>query len=371
MSGYWKQCAGWVTALKHRYWYDPLVKSEVNVILLQLTFACSLFIIAAVFYNYIYQDILKTVIGGIIKGISSGKSDGNYITDALNIIKSNRFILFAFITFVLTVGFTFTMAKVILRPVREAINTQKRFISDIAHELRTPLSVLRTNSEVSLMSDELDQETRGLILSNVEEIDRMSQIINNLLSLKNLTHPERVKFENVDIGPVVDLAVNELKELAEKKQLEITIKKVTPHSVWGNVVAVEQIVVNLLKNAINYTNDGGQINIRIGPDYIGNVLLHIEDTGMGISKADLLHIFEPFYRAERSRNKKRGSSGLGLTIVSELVKMHSGRITIKSAENRGTVAIVTLPFSKHSMDSEKTRIDLSQLNEISVNFNKK
>lgn len=359
------------TASKHKYWHDPLVKSEVNVISLQLIFALSLFIIAAIFFNYIYQDVLQTVISGVIKGIASGSADSSYISDALQVVKSNRFILFAFITLVLTTAFTFLMAKVTLRPVREAMSAQKRFVSDIAHELRTPLSILKTNSEVALMDGGLDTRMRGAIESNIEELDRMSEIINNLLSLKNMVQPERIKFATVDMGPVIDFAVMKLKDLAEKKNLEITIKKVSPHLVWGNAVALEQIAVNLLKNAVSYSNDNGHITVRIGPDYIGNVVLHIEDTGVGITKSDLLHIFEPFYRAEHSRNRKRGSSGLGLTIVSELVKIHSGRITIRSAENKGTVAIVTLPFDKNGEDPAQSHIDLSKLNEISVNFTEK
>ena len=76
----------------------------------------------------------------------------------------------------------------------------------------------------------------------------------------------------------------------------------------------------LLKNSINYSGDNGHITIRVGPDYVGNTVMHVEDTGMGITKNDLLHIFEPFYKSERSRNRKHSSSGLGLTIVSELVR---------------------------------------------------
>ena len=125
----------------------------------------------------------------------------------------------------------------------------------------------------------------------------------------------------------------------------------------------------MLKNAINYTQEDGRITIRVSPDYYGNVLIHVEDTGMGITREDLMHIFEPFYRAEKSRNRRMGSSGLGLTIVSELVKMHSGRITIKSAENKGTVAIVTLPYGKDSNAEEN--IDITKLNEISINFLRK
>lgn len=356
----------WATDLKHKFWQDPFLKSELNIIVLQLAFALSLFIISAIFFNYIYQDVLKTVIYGIMNGIASGKTDSNYITDSVELVKSNRFIIFTFISFILTMLFTFLVSRITLQPAKNALESQKRFISDIAHELRTPLAIIKTNSEVALMESDLSPKIVAVIKSNVEELDRMSQIINNLLSLKNMIRPENIKFNDVNIGPIIDSVIDKLKDLAEKKHLQIIVKKITPHVVWGNPVALEQIVTNLLKNAINYTSDNGNITIRVGPDYIGNIILHIEDTGIGITKKDLLHIFEPFYRAEGSRNRKNGSSGLGLTIVSELVKMHSGRLTVRSAENKGTTVLVTLPYSKNASSTEN--VDFSELNEISMNF---
>lgn len=356
----------WATDLKHKVWSDPLIKSKINIILLQLIFALCLFLISATFFNFIYKDVVKTVVAGVMEGIASGRADGAYISNSIEIIKSDRFLFFSFISFLVTVLFTFLVAKITLLPAKNALNSQKRFISDIAHELRTPLAIIKTNSEVSLMENNLNERLESILKSNIEELDRMSEIINNLLSLKNMARPESVKFTNVDIGPIVDSSLSKLRDLAESKQLEITVKKIAPHVVYGNAVALEQIVLNLLKNSINYTLPGGHITVRVGPDYVGNVILHIEDTGIGITKKDLLHIFEPFYRAERSRNRKQGSSGLGLTIVSELVKMHSGRLTVKSAENKGTVVLVTLPYSKSKEEEEQ--VDLSDLNEISVNF---
>ncbi len=365
---YWKQFAGWVIGSKHKLLHDPFVESKVVVIILQLFFALILFINAAVFFNYIYQDVFRTVVSGISKSVILGNTNGDEIINSLELIKSERFILFFAVGLIIALLFTYAVSKVTLRPVRNALDSQKRFVSDIAHELRTPLAIIKANSEVLLMDEHLNPKVKALIESNVEELDRTSGIINNLLSLKNLIQPEHIKFENVDVGPIIDSVVNKLKNLTEEKNLKITIKKVAPHVVWGNAAALEQIITNLAKNAINYTPKNGHVTIRTGPDYAGNILLHIEDTGIGIVKKDLLHIFEPFYRADRSRSRSQGSSGLGLTIVSELVKMHSGRITIKSAENKGTVAIVALPHGKTDESDTEQGVDLSELNEISENF---
>lgn len=364
---YWKLFAAWAIGLKNKYSADPFLRSEVNVVALQIGFAVTLFLVSTIFFDHVYKGVLQTMISSIIKGISSGGAKGNEISSELELVKTTSFRLFSVVFLIVTVGFTYIVAKLTLYPVKGSLNSQKRFISDIAHELRTPLAVIKTNSEVSLMDDDLDPKAREVLNGNIEELDRISEIINNLLSFSKLVRPEKMSFVSVDMGAVVDNAVSKLSGLASKKHIEITVKKVAPHNVWGNYVALEQIAVNLLKNAITYTDHNGHVTIRLGPDYVGNVVLHMEDNGIGISKKDLLHIFEPFYRAESSRSRRSGSTGLGLTIVNELVKMHSGRITIKSSENKGTVAMVILPFDRRKRPRGE-KVDLSDLNEISVNY---
>jgi signal transduction histidine kinase len=365
LMGYWKQFAGWAIALRDK-WQDPFIRSEINVVTLQISFALLLLIVTYEFLNYFYEETLRTILSGLVKNIiNASPQGGDNLVNSLEIAKSKNFTLLSIILGILTTVFAFLVAKITLGPAKNALDSQKRFISDIAHELRTPLSIIKTNNEVVLMEEDIDVRMREIIESNIEELDRMSDIINNILSFNNLVRPERIKFSNVDLGPIIDTAVSKLHDLADKKGLEINVDKIKPYVVWGNVVALEQIVINLLKNAINYTNKG-HVAIKIRPDYYGNVVLQVEDTGTGITKKDLMHIFVPFYRAEKSRSRGLGSSGLGLTIVSELVKMHSGRITIKSAENKGTVAIVTLPYGK---DLEPEINDNhSSLDEASIDF---
>lgn len=302
-----------------------------------------------------------------MEGIASGnfQSEDDLI-GPLQIVKSGNFLYFSVVLLLVMAGFTFLITRLTLRPSKNAMESQKRLISDIAHELRTPLAIIKTNNEVLLMDQNINPEIKSKLKENTEDIDRMSEIINNTLSFNSLLRPERIKFDNVDLGKVVDSSVKGLRRLAEKKHLEITMKKIPPNIVWGNAVALEQIATNLLKNAINYTPKGGAVTIRISPDYYGSVILTVEDTGIGISKYDLMRIFEPFYRTERSRSRGSGSSGLGLTIVSELVKIHSGVLTIKSLENEGTIAVVALPYGKNLKD-EESLINISELSEISIN----
>lgn len=366
MKIYWRRLGGWATDLKSKYWQDPFFRSEFNVILLQFLFTAVLLFLVAFSFNYLYKDVSNIIISGIRDSINQGSDiTAQDILSSVNSIKNQKFYGFFILTTLITLGFSYLIAKITLTPARNALQSQKRFISDIAHELRTPLSVIKTNSEVALMSDSIEPSVRRTLKSIIEELDRTSEIINNLLSFSNLVRPERVNFSQVDLGPLVDSSISKLKALAESKQLDISVQKITPHNVWGNATALEQIIVNLLKNAINYTPSGGHVSIRIEPDYRGSVILTVQDSGVGISRQDLIHIFEPFYRAERSRNRQSGSSGLGLTIVSELIKLHSGRITIKSFPNRGTTATVFLPYSK---DEEISPDKKGNLNEVSIDF---
>lgn len=239
--------------------------------------------------------------------------------------------------------FGYLIAHTALKPTRDALASQKQFIGNVAHELRTPLSIIKTNIEVALLEGRLDPKLRNALLGNVDELDRTSDIINNLLSLNTLLNPERVEFSNVDLGVVVDAALAKLSILAKQKNITLSVSKGEFLIVSGNSVALEQAAMNLIKNAIIYTPQGGRVDIAIAPNYYGHIELRIHDTGVGISREDLFHVFEPFYRADRSRSRAHGGSGLGLTIVSELVKLHRGKITMQSTEKQGTTVVVSLP----------------------------
>ncbi len=344
---YWKQFVGWVTGLRNKYRSDIFFRTEFNVITLQIIFAVVLSVLIAISFTYLYRDILQTLLAGIAENIQkNGSIDGEQILNSIQVVRAKNFLSFFSLAVSLTLLFSYIIAKMTLTPTRSALKSQKRFVSDIAHELRTPLSVIKTNSEVALLDDHMNHEVRKIFRNNIEELDRVSAIINNLLTFNNLVRPEPMQFGAVDLGDIVDTCVHKLDELIKRKEIKVTVKKISPHIVHGNVIALEQIVINIIKNAINYNSAGGTVSVIVEPDYRGHILLVVEDNGIGISPNDLMHIFEPFYRAERSRSRQFGSSGLGLTIVSELIKMHSGKISVASRLKYGTKVIISLPYSK-------------------------
>ena len=267
----------------------------------------------------------------------------NIIFQALQREKTTSVLLVGGISFIAIIVFGYLIARITLSPARNALSSQKRFIGNIAHELRTPLSIIKTNTEVALLDEVLADEFKNMLRSNVEELDRISDIINNLLSLNTFVRPERIEFRNVDLGEIVDRVVGKLSPLVKGKGLELRTRKSEFRTVWGNGAALEQIVMNILKNSINYTPVNGQVTLTLEPDYRGHIELVVQDSGIGITRKDLFRIFEPFYRAEQSRTRSLGGSGLGLAIVNELVKLHHGKIIIKSALKRGTTVTVSLP----------------------------
>lgn len=246
------------------------------------------------------------------------------------------------------------LARYALGPARDSAHYQKLFISNIAHELRTPLSTIKTSSEVALLDDALPRPLKETFGEIVEELNRVSEIINNLLSLNTLTRPERMQFSSVDIAPLAELVVKRHLPLARERGIKMVVRQEPGALVWGNAIALEQVMMNLVKNALSYTpeDQGGVVTVTVRPDSASMVLFAVQDTGIGISQEDLFHIFEPFYRADTSRNRsiKKSGSGLGLTIVNEMVRAHHGRIHIESQKHKssrppggGTTVSVYLP----------------------------
>ena len=264
---------------------------------------------------------------------------------AVNFIFATKEAFFAIGTGIIAVTgvLGYFVARLTLAPTRTALVAQKQFIGNIAHELRTPLSIIKTNTEVALLNADLDTALKKKLRSNVEELDRITDTINNLVSMSSFLRPEKVEFSATDLGAILDRILSALAPLAEHKNISIIVSQSPYRMVLGNSASLDQIICNILKNAIKYTSANGTVSIKIEPNYYGVIDFVVTDTGKGIRQKDLERIFEPFYRADTSRNREHGGSGLGLAIVSELVKLHRGRISIRSQLGRGTTVQVSLP----------------------------
>lgn len=366
---YWKQCVALGTAWLHRYRDDPFFRTEVNIIALQIAFALIILGLVGTSYSFLNRDVANAIVAGI-RASSATTSPADIaptVVNQIQAIRGGNLAMIAAVIVCATIIFGYIIARITLAPTRNALASQKQFIGNVAHELRTPLSIIKTNTEIALLDDRMSADLKQTLTSNVEELDRISEIINNLLSLSALIRPERVEFSSVDMGDVVDAVVQKFGSLARTSGHEITVRKSPDMLVWGNSTALEQIAGNLLKNAINYTPRHGTITLTVNAAPRSMVELIIQDSGVGISRKDLFRIFEPFYRADPSRTRGQGGSGLGLAIVSELIKLHHGKITIRSAVGRGTTVSILFPGAR-----TQARVGSSErvegLNEIAVDF---
>ncbi|KND51761.1 MAG: two-component system, OmpR family, phosphate regulon sensor histidine kinase PhoR [Parcubacteria bacterium C7867-001] len=363
LRGYSKQFGASGIGFVRKYRYDPFFRTELNVVLLQILYTIIILALVGEGFDILYANVSSEIITGIANNLVSPNPDpqstSSSVLIAANVedLKTRGLVLISAGIAAITAIFGYLMTRLALAPTKNALEAQKQFIGNIAHELRTPLSIIKTNTEVRLLDADVTKAAREMHNDNLEELDRISDIINNLLSLNVLVRPEKIPFTNVDLGHVVDRMLRHLTHLIDRKNLTVSVQANGYKEVWGNATALEQIVMNVIRNAATYSANGSIIRVTIEPDYRGHIMLSIEDKGIGIAEKDLAHIFEPFYRADQSRARKSGGSGLGLAIVSELVKLHHGHIVIKSAKNDGTTVSISLPCGR-SVDTEETRTKL-------------
>lgn len=230
-----------------------------------------------------------------------------------------------------------------LKPIQIALDAQERFSANASHELRTPISVVKTDLEVFLKKPQPTIDDAKIAASrSLEEMNRMSGMVENLLTLARSKQSDiPIEFEEVSVVKMINAIVKKLERLAATKHLSLTVKKEADTLVFGNERMLEQLFFNLVQNAISYTNAGSVI-VTITSSKA--VTVQVADTGIGISQTELQHIFEPFYKADVSRTAQSGSVGLGLAIVKELVDKHKGSIHIESELGQGTTVTVTLPL---------------------------
>jgi signal transduction histidine kinase len=231
-----------------------------------------------------------------------------------------------------------------LRPIKNMLDEQNRFISDASHELNTPLTALKTSLEVNLRNKDLNPETaREVLKSNLEDVNSLQSLSEELMGLIMYQKQNgNFKLTKIALPDIIKTAIEQVQSLADKKR--ISIKVDAPKTfVMGDEKSLTQLLVILLDNAIKYTDGKSPINLTVKKD-TSEINIIVKDGGVGIKKEDLPHIFDRFYRADRSRSKQRiGGYGLGLSIAKRIVTLHNGSIGVESEIGKGSIFTVTLP----------------------------
>src|SRR4030095_10119273 len=221
-----------------------------------------------------------------------------------------------------------------------------RFSADASHELRTPLTVLQGELEsIARTGQRLPADVRDTIGSALEETQRLSKIVENLLAISRLEAGEaRGQLERLDFSELARSTADQMRLLAEEKHIALRCDGAQSVEVDADLARLKQVVVNLLDNAIKYTPEGGKVELSV-TKRDGRAVLDVADSGIGIAAADLPHIFDRFYRADRARSRQLGGTGLGLSIVRSICVAHGGQVTVDSAEGRGAVFHVQIPLA--------------------------
>ncbi len=220
-----------------------------------------------------------------------------------------------------------------------------RLMNDIAHELRTPLSVIQAHAEA--LMDGVFPLTPENIRPIHEQTVLLRRLVNDLRELALAEAGElQIQRDTVDMAALMERTVQSMSPTAEAKRVHLTLERPS-HPLWvkGDAQRLEQVLLNLLSNAIRHTPSGGKVTVRIWQKG-GEVYCQVTDTGEGIPPEDLPHVFERFWRGDRSRSRGTGGTGLGLAIVRKWVESHRGRIWVESTLGQGTTFTFTLPAAE-------------------------
>ena len=238
---------------------------------------------------------------------------------------------------------TMTFNEMIAR-IQNGIEKIRRFTGDASHELRTPLTIMRGEIEVALRKARTADEYKQVLQSSLQELTFMEKIVNDLLTLTRIDAGKTtLQFQHINPDELLQQVIDLHQNAADAKN--ITIHRadfLDHHLIMADPDKLRRVFSNILDNAIKYSPEGGRVYIF--PERKQNVISYIiQDTGIGIPEQDLPHIFERFYRADKSRSRTMHSSGLGLSISNWIVKAHNGSIDISSHKGKGTRVIVSLP----------------------------
>jgi signal transduction histidine kinase len=242
-----------------------------------------------------------------------------------------------------------------LQSLEEAYRTQQRFVSDASHELRAPLTAIQGNLELLRRHKNMSETDREEALAEAaREAIRLTQLVADLLALARADSGIAIRRQPVELDEVVLEAFTEAHKLARDEQ-ELALAHFEPvHLQEGDADRLKQLVLILFDNALKYTPGKGQVSLELSQDE-DQALVIVKDNGIGISQADLPHVFERFYRADIGRSRDPGGTGLGLSIAKWIVGQHSGEIELESTPGQGTDVIVTLPLTTDLVSENITK----------------
>lgn len=244
------------------------------------------------------------------------------------------------------IGELVTAFNELIDRVAELEEKRRAFVSDASHELKTPLSIIKLLSDSLIQTENPDpQFLREFLTDMNEEVERLTRIIQRLLDLTKMDQSHtNMNVEVVSIAALAGEVCEKLKPLAENKQINFIYTRPDDDLMMPiDRDSMTEAIYNIADNSIKYTENGGTVKLELLRD-LGNILIRISDSGIGIPKEEIQKIFDRFYRVDKARARDTGGTGLGLSIAMDAVKLHGGYIEVSSEEEKGSTFTIVLPF---------------------------
>jgi signal transduction histidine kinase len=298
-------------------------------------------VLSSALYELHYHDVGRRERRREVPGLALEGRDAAESPSLAEYLESlGRSILVAdVITIVVGGGLSWLLASRTLRPIKEAVDAEQEFYANAAHDLRTPLAVMRTEAEVALRTGGVAGEARQVLESSLEEIARISTMVEQMLDLaRHREHPR----EPLDLAGTARAVAARLARRAEALRVRLLVAAEDSARIEGSALDIERAICNVVENSLAYTPGGGSVTLTVrkaGSD----VLLSVADTGIGIDAGDLPRVTEPFFRGDRARGAHTGGAGLGLTIARSVMEDHRGDLRVESSPGGGTTVTLRFP----------------------------
>ena len=233
-----------------------------------------------------------------------------------------------------------------LRPIEEMVEKQKKFVANAAHELKTPLTAIKTNLEVNLRDKKLDLKKAKKIMENtIEDVDSLTLLTNSLIKQSRYQNYSNEKQDIFELKELIERVIKKVKPEADKKGIKIELSG-NDIQIKGTKESISELITIFVDNAIKFSKEKGSVKIHLEKNN-ECASIKIKDNGNGIDKKDIPHIFDRFYKSDTSRSRSQNDGfGLGLSIAKEIAESHGGKISVKSERGKGSKFLIKLPLSQ-------------------------
>ncbi len=322
---------------------DVFARAQVRLALLFAGLVIVLVLVSTVFLYLSFSSDLRSVAQ---REFESGADEEEYVAQSLDTLRWRLIAVDAAIVVVVGLG-GLLYARRTLRPIRDSVAAQKRFVADASHDLRTPLAIMKTDIEVALRNPELLPALRPVLERSLEEVDGMAAMVDDLLTLSRIdANQERLAIEPLDLAGLARETGEKLRSMAAAAGVALELPGVGVVPAFGDAAHLRRALANVLRNAIEHSPPGRAVEVaarRRG----AFAELTVTDRGAGMPSDVAAHVFDRFYRADPSRAGSAGNSGLGLAIARWALRGMGGDITVESEVGAGTRVTLVLPASPH------------------------